>query len=298
MIFGAMFKNPLNGPDRPWKPWYGYLAIGILVIGLCLYIYQRANGGPVVPTSSVPSIVYQNAQAAREHALTKPAIPVVPTAPTVDLSVIAKAVLDKIAADQPVVANTPLPASVNLAIPFTSQAPFAIWDSVHKDTCEEASILMVSQYFANVTTTTIEPQAADDALLAMVDAETKAGLSTSLTVAELGKFAESFYPTLKPTVIDNPTIDQIKTYIHDGIPVLVPVAGRQMGNPFYAGLGPLYHYVVIRGYDGTNFITNDPGTRRGENYTYSQSVIMDAMGDWNGGDPVNGEKRILILKLK
>ncbi len=296
-----MLRNPLNGSDRPWKPWYGYLVIGILGISLCLYIYQRANGFPVVPTSSVPSVIYQNAQVALEHALTKlatPVVPVVPTAPTVDLSVIAKAVLDKIAFDQKIVANTPLPASVNLAIPFTSQAPFAIWDSVHKDTCEEASILMVSQYFANITTATIEPQAADDALLAMVDAETKAGLLTSLTVAELGKFAENFYPILQSTIINNPTIDQIKTYIHDGFPVLVPVAGRQMGNPFYAGDGPLYHYVVIRGYDGQNFITNDPGTRRGENYIYSQSVIMDAMGDWNGGDPVNGEKRILILRLK
>ena len=120
----------------------------------------------------------------------------------------------------------------------------------------------------------------------------------SLTAAELGAFTESYFGTVKASVIENPTIDQIKVYINAGIPVVVPAAGQELGNPFYTGVGPLYHFIVLRGYDGENFITNDPGTRRGENYTFAQSVVMSAMGDWNDGDPANGAKRILIFEKK
>lgn len=300
MLIKSLIQNPLDGKKKPWKNSYGYLMIAVILVSAGLYVYQRVHGGPVVPTSTVPSVVYQNAKEALEHqAAPDPAPAASATTPTSDeatqaeLDAVAKAALDAIAA-KPVV---PAPTSANLAVPFTSQAPFAVWDTVHEDTCEEASILMVAKYFDGVSTN-LDPQATDDTLLAMVDAETKAGLSTSLTAAELGSFTESYFVTLDAKVIEDPTIDEIKNYVRKGIPVIVPAAGRELGNPFYAGEGPLYHYVVIRGFDDDNFITNDPGTRRGENYTYAQSVIMSAMGDWNNGDPVNGAKRILILEPK
>src|SRR3989344_6960165 len=40
----------------------------------------------------------------------------------------------------------PLPSEVNLAIPFTVQAPFANLDEVHEEFCEEASVLMAASY--------------------------------------------------------------------------------------------------------------------------------------------------------
>lgn len=301
MFIKSLLQNPLDGKKKPWKPSYGYLMIAVIVVSGGLYVYQRLHGGPVVPTSSVPSVVYQNAKEALEHQTAPDPVPSTPDAITptseeatqVELDAIAKAALDALAKKSAV----PVPTSANLAVPFASQAPFAVWDSVHEDTCEEASILMVAKYFDGVSAN-LEPQAAEDVLLDMVDTETKMGLATSLTAAELGSFAESYFTTVDAKVIEDPTIDEIKAYVHHGIPVIVPAAGRELGNPFYAGEGPLYHYFVIRGYDGDTFITNDPGTRRGENYTYAQSVIMSAMGDWNNGDPANGAKRILILEPK
>ena len=73
----------------------------------------------------------------------------------------------------------------------------------------------------------------------------------------------------------------IKTAIAAGHPVIIPSAGRELGNPNFTGEGPIYHNLVIRGYtaDG-KFITNDPGTRKGEQYVYEQSVIMNAIHDW------------------
>lgn len=299
MLIKSLVRNPLDGKPKPWKPAYGYLIIAVMLVSGGLYVYQRLHGGPVVPTSTVPSVVYQNAKQALEHqGDTAPATSdPVSAATQAELDAVAKAALDALTPKPTDTQSTPLPASANLAIPFTSQAPFANWDTVHEDTCEEASILMVAKYFDGVSAN-IEPQAADDAMLAMVDAEIKAGLGASLTAAELGAFAETYFTNLDAKVIEDPTIDEIKEYVRQGVPVIVPAAGRELGNPFYAGQGPLYHYFVIRGYDGDNFITNDPGTRRGENYTYAQSTIMSAMGDWNNGDPATGANRILILEPK
>lgn len=299
MILKALVQNPLSGGPKPWKPWYPYLFLAVLVVSGGLYVYERLSGGPVVPTSTVPSVLYENAKLAREHQETVPE-----TDATPDTGITKDVLLDaaKIAAQQLQAPTTEesspeptIPSSENLAVPFTSQAPFANWDAVHEDTCEEASVLMVMEYFDGQSAN-IAPQDAEDALLAIVSAETQAGYGTSLTASELGAFVEMYAPTLHATVIDDPSIDEIKAYVARGIPVIVPAAGRELGNPFFSGEGPLYHYFVIRGFDGTDFITNDPGTRHGENYVYAQSVIMSAMGDWNDGDPANGAARILVLE--
>ena len=197
--------------------------------------------------------------------------------------------------DNPVAPTSTVPESKNLSVPFTLQAPFANWDAVREDTCEEASILMVAEYYDGARGV-LDPAKADEHLLAMVDMEGKNGYGTSLTAAQLGSFAELYFGDVKATVIEDPTIDEIKMYINQGVPVVVPAAGQLLGNPFFSGEGPLYHYYVIRGYEDGKFITNDPGTRQGQNYTYSADVVMRSMGDWNNGDPANGAKRILILE--
>lgn len=296
MIFKSLFKNPLDG-KTPWRPYYGYLILAVIIVSGCLYVYQRLNGGPVIPTSAVPAVEYQIAKTALEQQnetiVAQEVEPVIePASPTaVALDATAKAtvaLLNK---------NQAQSATANLALPFTSQAPFGNWDALHEDTCEEASILMVERYFAGVSGN-LDQQTADDSMIDMVDTQTALGLFTSLTASELATFTESYFVNLEATVIEDPSIDEIKAYIDAGIPVLVPSAGRELGNPFFSGEGPLYHYLVIRGYDDDIFITNDPGTRHGENYTYKQSIIMDAMGDWNDGDPAKGAKRILILEPK
>ncbi len=291
MIIQRLTKNPFDGKPKPWKPWYGYLFAVIALASVGLYIYQRLNGGPVVPTSTVPSVTYNELVKKQTPAPEPEPEPVPAASPTPtpsELSDVAKAALEVI--------KTPV-VSKNLAVPFTSQAPFAVWDIVHEDTCEEAAIYMAVQYFEGMTGV-IDPAVADKTLLAMVDTETAQGLKVSVTVAELAAFSESFFPGINATVIEDPTIEQIKAYINAGTPVVVPARGRELGNPFYSGLGPLYHLFTIRGYDGENFITNDPGTRRGENYIYPQSVVMNAMADWNDGDVATGAKRILILEKK
>jgi hypothetical protein len=55
--------------------------------------------------------------------------------------------------------------------------------------------------------------------------------------------------------------------------------GQKLGNPYFSGAGPERHMLLVRGYDPIKkqFITNDPGTKRGENYRYSESTIMNSI---------------------
>lgn len=63
----------------------------------------------------------------------------------------------------------PLPESVNLEIPFTSQAPFGEWRYPFNHTCEEAAILMAHYYIEGKTS--IDPAQAREELLDLVKYE-------------------------------------------------------------------------------------------------------------------------------
>lgn len=57
--------------------------------------------------------------------------------------------------------------------------------------------------------------------------------------------------------------------------------------------------LLIRGYDTTTneFITNDPGTRKGEGYTYPMQTLVDAMHNYDTGDNtiVHPEEKVMIV---
>jgi hypothetical protein len=41
--------------------------------------------------------------------------------------------------------------------------------------------------------------------------------------------------------------------------------------------------LIIRGFNEDKFITNDPGTKRGEAYRYRFGDLLWAVHDWTGG---------------
>jgi hypothetical protein len=58
--------------------------------------------------------------------------------------------------------------------------------------------------------------------------------------------------------------------------------------------------LVIRGYDPATkeFITNDPGTRKGEGYRYPEQIIYAAWRDYPSGDhePIlNINKNMIVV---
>ncbi|MBI2984906.1 MAG: C39 family peptidase [Candidatus Kerfeldbacteria bacterium] len=195
------------------------------------------------------------------------------------------------------------PAEKNLAIPFTSQAPHANWDTDHNEFCEEAAVLMVGRYFQRRPI-----RDRDDAEAALQQLKAweldQLGFYYDTTAAETAQMLVDFYE-LRVEAITNPTVDDIKRAVASGQPVIVPAAGRELGNPNFRSPGPIYHMLVIRGYtDDGQFITNDPGTRNGEEYVYDQEVVMNAIHDWvpsgdrtvpRNGDVRDGQKVVLIV---
>ncbi len=189
--------------------------------------------------------------------------------------------------------ENPIPAEFNLQVPFTTQAPDANWDFPYQEACEEASALTVHYYYQNKTFT---KEIADREILKLVEWEKDYfGDYKDTTAEETAEFIKVYWGYKRVDVEYDPTVEQIKRHVADGRPVIVPAAGKQLGNPNFRNGGPLYHMFVIRGYTKSQFITNDVGTRKGENYRYDIPVIMSAMHDWNGGDVENGQKAIVIV---
>ncbi len=187
-----------------------------------------------------------------------------------------------------------LPTQINLNIPFTSQAPHANWEDPYSEFCEEASTLMASSYIKNESIG--GPDDADRKLLAIKDFEEKRfGYYKDTTIEETADILREYFQLEKVEVVSDPTVSEIKSALAAGRAVILPLAGREIGNPFFTAPGPIFHMLVVKGYtkDG-KFITNDPGTRRGADYVYDQDVLMKAIGDWNG-EGADKENKLMIV---
>jgi len=186
-----------------------------------------------------------------------------------------------------------LPSSSKLNVPFYVQAPFGNWDPLHEDACEEASLLMV--YYYENKLAMIDSEELDIRIKELIGFEEAHNYGPSVTLKELIEIAKSNLPKLKGArLISNPSIETIMKEIANDNPVIIPAAGKLLKNPNFKNGGPDYHMLVIIGYTKTEFITNDPGTKNGQDYHYPHAVIMDAIHDWDSSDIQNGARMILV----
>ena len=169
-----------------------------------------------------------------------------------------------------------IPSKMALQAPFASQAPLGKWDQVHEETCEEASMIMAAKYFSR------QPLTADimeAELRQLVDWEAENGYGLDLTARQAAEILEDKFG-LKAEIIKEVTADRIKYEISQGRLVIVPAAGRLLDNPNFKSPGPIYHMLIIKGYDEQEFIANDPGTRKGNGFAYSYANLLAAIHDW------------------
>lgn len=194
---------------------------------------------------------------------------------------------------------TALPAEINLDMTFYSQAPTGNWEMPYQEACEEASLLLAYHY---VTGQDVSVSEFETALLDIVDWEVETfGQYVHTDVEQTAQILEEHLGYTHYEIVDDPTVDQLKGYLAKGYPVVFPAAGRYLGNPYFTGEGPVYHMLVLKGYDSTHFITNDVGTRRGENFIYTYDTMMFALHEWADAadtDPegiLEGDARVLVL---
>jgi hypothetical protein len=228
--------------------------------------------------------------------------------------------------------NEKIPDKYLNILAFSSQAPYFKWDNLHDEACEEASLLMTHNYL--VGTAELEIRTAEDEIQKMVTFQKSYfGSHKDLTAEEMIDLAEEFYEEKyqlielvpkkiideeetadsaeprnadfseeenSPTEVDLEKIEYMKKELSKGNLFIAPMAGRELENPYFRVPGPLYHVLVVIGYDDfkKEFITHDPGTRRGENYHYSYEIIWKAIHDFPGkkSDILEGTKNVILIK--
>lgn len=170
-------------------------------------------------------------------------------------------------------------SSINLAVPFTSQAPTKNWEQPWQDACEEASILMVDYFYQNKKFPGAEQ--VEYILGPMVDWQiANWGGHHNLPVARVAELVTTTFG-YETKIIEDLDADKIKAWLNQGVPVIVPADGHKLANPHFTGDGPDYHMMVIKGYVGDRFITNDPGTQYGADFVYTSENLLMSIGDWD-----------------
>ena len=201
------------------------------------------------------------------------------------------AVIQNANVNKPVNINQPVAPIMNLskillAVPYINESPDNNWTGPWKNACEEASMTMVDKYYQGQRTVTIA--AAKKEMSMFFDIQNKlwggnANSDAARTAQMINK--NTIY---NATIIEKPSVDQIKAELRGKRPVIVPLYGFDLHNPNIpfvpAPRGTSYHMLVIIGYDDATkeFITNDTGdSKAGANHRYGYDLFMNAIHDYS-----------------
>ena len=136
----------------------------------------------------------------------------------------------------------------------------------------------------------------------MISFEETRNYTHDMNISQMATVGEE-YLGYKSQIIENPTIEDLKKYISQDIPIIVTANGKTLyqENKHFNSGGPYYHSLVILGYDDdkNQFIVHDVGTQFGAYFKYSYNLLMESIHDFpksgHKEDINSGEKRVLIL---
>lgn len=263
----------------------------LIIVGVSTFYFRNSILGVILELkkSQLPTEI--------EHVFTSPAqdvstspIAATSTEPSATATSAKLPIEAKPVPPPPATANPNNFAGINLAVPFSAQAPYGDWGVPYGEACEETSALLVDRFYKNEGLT---PETAKQEILKIVAWENETfGFYEHTTAKETEQLLKEYFGYNRVDIDYDISLEDIKAQIIAGRPVIVPLAGRMLGNPFYRQPGPIYHMLVIKGItkDG-NFITNDVGTRKGYNYVYNANVLYGAIHDapFGGGELTTSE---------
>ncbi len=262
------------------------LLVGLTIAAFGIYRYVRS---PAYLKETVPEAISIATVANKQPVAIYPEVTKIPRAtpktpakiPAKDPEVI------------PPIKPSPLPKELNLAMTFYSQAPFGDWNEPWQNACEEASLLLVANAYYDHKWTREQFR---DQVLAIVDWQNKTfGYYKSTTTKQMAQILEDSLK-LKNVIHTNPTFKDVQEILARGHLIVIPLAGKKLGNPFFKNGGPEYHALVIKGYkEGEKVITSDVGTKHGEDYVYSWKTLSDANHDY--AKPIDSGAKMLIEVL-
>lgn len=185
-------------------------------------------------------------------------------------------------------------------VAFISQAPTGKWsDPRQQDGCEEASVIMAVNW-ARGKKMASKAEVAKQ-IVAISDWENKNYKQYHDTSIQdtADRILKNYFKFNNFEIKNNITTTDIKKELYLGNVVIIPVSGVKLKNPNFVPPGPEHHMILVIGYDPKTkqFITNDPGTRLGSQYRYSEKIINDALRDYPTGNhaPVTKVKKNMIV---
>lgn len=188
-------------------------------------------------------------------------------------------------------------------MPFITQAPFAEWvNPIFQNACEEASILMVASLLQEKQFLT-EKKAKQELLLMAAFQEEEYGHSVDTSVEDTATLLRKYFGEVKSQTHRIKQASDIVDILEDGSVIIIPANGQMLGNPNFTPPGPINHMLVIIEYDPQTkeFITYDPGTRKGKGYRYNQDILFEAVRDYPTAathiSHLGNEKKILSVPL-
>ena len=193
-------------------------------------------------------------------------------------------------------------AKVRLPVPYVSEVPDGIWVGSWKNACEEASVTMVNAYYSGQKTVSIAKAKAFMQGLFNVEHKLWGSDANSDAAQTLRLITDN--SDFSGRIVEAPTVDDIKSELDAGRPVIVPLNGFTLGNkhiPFLATASG-YHMFVLIGYDeaAQQFIANDTGdTIDGPGHRYAYATLMRAIHDYNYADKkTDGPARVIFTYPK
>ncbi len=192
--------------------------------------------------------------------------------------------------------------SVLFEVPFTPQAPFGNWSDPRKqDGCEEAAVIMAMAW---VKGETLNAKSVDEEInvIAAYEEKTYGTFHDTSAFDTAERIFKGYFEYDNIEVRYRIGKEDIKKELYKGNLILVPTNGQLLDNPNYTPPGPVTHNLVIIGYDvkTKEFITNDPGTRKGKGYRYDEDVLENAIIDYPTGshEKIEEEKTAMIIVKK
>jgi hypothetical protein len=194
-----------------------------------------------------------------------------------------------------------LPDHILLQVPYTTQAPLGNW-AQHQESCEEATLTMLSSYWSRDLSVVIDPNAADAAIAALVRWQVQNwGSEDDLTDHRMGELATGYYGYRYQIVPNDP--QAIREQLVAGRPLIAGVRTHGLGNPNYPGYSNHYeqtgwsvpHFVLVIGYDGDGVWLNDPGISKGRGYHITFGQLAHAIDSLDQHHPAFNEGQVLLV---
>jgi hypothetical protein len=186
------------------------------------------------------------------------------------------------------------------SVPFVVQAPHAQWDDPqYQDACEEASIIMAHAWVDGENH--VSRNDAEGRLEELFDREEDFfGDVVDTSIGDTAKFFREYYGQ-NVSIKENVSMEDLYNILAQGDIIIAPTNGKWLENPHFSNGGPQRHMLVIVGFDRKNgeFITNDPGTRVGRGYKYKDSILYNAIRDYQTGNKKDIEgtaKTVMVVK--